>query len=39
MGIRGADMWYVLGRININTGFWCGNLDDRDHTGDLGVDE
>jgi hypothetical protein len=31
-------MWYVFGRIKINTGVWCGNLDERDHMKNLGVD-
>jgi hypothetical protein len=30
-------MWHVRGRIQVCTGFWCGNLGERDHLGDLGV--
>jgi hypothetical protein len=31
-------MWYVWGRGEVHTGFWCGNLRERDHLRDLSVD-
>ena len=31
-------MNYVLGREEVYTGFWWGNLRDRDHLEDIGVD-
>jgi hypothetical protein len=32
-------MWHVLGRGEVHTGFWWGNLRERDHLEDLGIDE
>jgi len=31
-------MWHVWGRGEEYTGFWWGNLGERDHLGDPGVD-
>jgi len=31
-------MWHVCGRGEAYTGFWWGNLRERDHLGDSGVD-
>jgi len=31
-------MWYVWERVEVNTGFWWGNLRERNHLEDLGVD-
>jgi len=31
-------MWLLWGRGEAYTGFWWGNLRDRDHLGDPGVD-
>jgi hypothetical protein len=31
-------MWHVSGREEVQTGFWYGNLRERDHLEDLGVD-
>jgi len=31
-------MWYVRGRVEVNTGVWWGNLRERNHLEDLGVD-
>jgi hypothetical protein len=31
-------MWQVWGRGEVYTGFWWGNLRERDHLGDPGVD-
>ena len=31
-------MWHVSGRSEMYTGFWCGNLKERDHLEELGVD-
>ena len=27
-----------MGEVEVNTGFWCGNLRERDYLKDLGVD-
>jgi hypothetical protein len=32
-------MWYVSGRGELHTGFWWGNLRERDHLESLVVDE
>jgi hypothetical protein len=31
-------MWYVWGRKEVHAGFWWGNLRERDHLEDTGVD-
>ena len=31
-------MWHVCGRGEVYTGFWSGNLRERDHLEDPGVD-
>jgi hypothetical protein len=31
-------MWHVWGRGEVYRGFWWGNLRERDHLGDAGVD-
>ena len=31
-------MWHVWGRVEACTGFWWGNLRERNHLGDPGVD-
>jgi hypothetical protein len=31
-------MWHILGREEVYTGYWWGNLKERDHSEDLGVD-
>jgi hypothetical protein len=36
--IEKNDMGWVCGREEVHTGFWWGNLRERDHLGDLGVD-
>ena len=35
---RWAGMWHVWGRGEAYTGVWCGNLRQRDHLEDPGVD-
>jgi len=32
-------MWHVWGRGEVHTGFWWGNLRERNHLEDIGVDE
>jgi hypothetical protein len=32
-------MWHTWGRRDVHTGFWLGNLMERDYWEDLGVDE
>jgi hypothetical protein len=34
----GRRMWQARGRIEINAGFWRGNLKEKDHIKDLNVD-
>jgi len=34
----GGGMWDVRGRGMVHTGFWWGNLREKDHFEDLGVD-
>jgi hypothetical protein len=31
-------MWHVWGGGDVHTGFWWGNLQQRDHLEDLGID-
>jgi hypothetical protein len=31
-------MWHVLGREEVHKRYWWGNLKERDHMEDLGVD-
>jgi hypothetical protein len=31
-------MWHAWGRGELLTGFWCGNLREREHLEDLGAD-
>ena len=31
-------MWHVRGRGEAHTGFWLGNLRERDHLNDLDID-
>jgi len=33
-----VEQWHVWGRGEVYTGFWWGNLRERDHLEDLGVD-
>jgi len=30
--------WYILGREEMHAGFWWGNLRERDHLEDPGID-
>jgi hypothetical protein len=32
-------MWHILGIGEVHTAFWWGNLRERDHLEDLGIDE
>jgi hypothetical protein len=36
--INGRFMWHVRGRGEVYTGFWYGNLRERDHLGKPGID-
>jgi len=31
-------MWHMWGKGEMHTGFWWGNLSERDHLEDLGLD-
>jgi hypothetical protein len=31
-------MWYIWGRRELHRGFWWGNLKEKDHLENLGVD-
>jgi len=31
-------MWHVWGEVRVHTGFWWGDLRERDYLEDLGVD-
>jgi len=31
-------VWQACERKEIHTGFWCGNIKEREHLNDLGVD-
>jgi len=31
-------MWHVCGRVEVYTGFWWGNLRERNHSEDPGID-
>jgi hypothetical protein len=31
-------MWHVWGKVEARTGFWWGDLREREHLEDLGVD-
>jgi hypothetical protein len=35
----GRGMWNVWGRGEVHTGFWCGNLQERDHLKYTGISE
>jgi hypothetical protein len=37
--MRWAGHQHVWGRGEVHTGFWWGNLRERDHLEDLGIDE
>jgi hypothetical protein len=32
-------VWHIEGRGEVHTGFWWGNLRERDHLEDKGIDE
>jgi hypothetical protein len=32
-------MWHVGGKRVVHTGFWWGDLREKDHSEDLGIDE
>jgi len=36
--LDGRGMWHVWGSGEVHTGFWWGQLRERDHLEDLGVD-
>jgi hypothetical protein len=31
-------MWYVWGRGEVHTGFWWGDMRERDNLGDFGIE-
>jgi len=37
-GLNGSAMWHLWGKREVYTGFRCGNLRERNHLEDLGVD-
>jgi hypothetical protein len=34
---KGGDMWQARGKRKMHTGFWWGNMNQRDHFEDLGL--